>query len=259
MLTLPSGTLPQLPAQYATITTFNHQTGSGTVSDTRPVSTSDPSPGKSSLSTAEVSSSIAEQIRQILSTNIIKPNSSTVDTTSQPIITKTSLDKLPDSVKVENTTIPQPKNNVKDAAKEYVQQQQQQQKTQSSFSYPKAEAVPVAVPPFSYTSPPASTPGSVTPFAAPNFSSYNSVTPSITLNSALKPTTSVTVPNFVSQTSQYFYPIPAPTVYQSPLNSTAADTTAAILQAYSQFNIQPTATPTIVNQQLSTQQQQIRK
>jgi hypothetical protein len=27
MLTLPSGTLPPLPAQYATITTFNHQTG----------------------------------------------------------------------------------------------------------------------------------------------------------------------------------------------------------------------------------------
>ena len=27
MLILPSGTLPPLPAQYATITTFNHQTG----------------------------------------------------------------------------------------------------------------------------------------------------------------------------------------------------------------------------------------
>jgi hypothetical protein len=27
MLTLPPGTLPPLPAQYATITTFNHQTG----------------------------------------------------------------------------------------------------------------------------------------------------------------------------------------------------------------------------------------
>ncbi len=27
MLTLPSGTLPPLPAQYATIPTFNHQTG----------------------------------------------------------------------------------------------------------------------------------------------------------------------------------------------------------------------------------------
>jgi len=258
MLTLPSGTLPPLPAQYATITTFNHQTGSGIVSDTRPVSTSDPSTGKSSSSSAEVSSSIAEQIRQILSTNIIKPNSSTVDTTSQPIITKTSLDKLSDIVKVENTSIPQSKNNVKDAAKEYVQQQQQ--KTQSSFSYPKAEAVPAVVPPFSYTSPTVSTPGSVTSFATPIFSSYNSVTPSITLNSAaLKPTTSITVPNFASQPSQYFYPIPASTVYQSPLNSTAADTTAAILQAYSQFNVQPTATPSIVNQQLSTQQQQIRK
>jgi len=227
------------------------------VSDTRHVSTSDPSPGKSSSSSAEVSSSIAEQIRQILSTNIVKPNSSTVDTTSQPVLTKTSLDKLPDIVKVENTTIPQPKNNIKEAAKDYVQQQQQ--KTQSSFTYPKAEAVPVVVPPFNYTSPSVSTPGSVTPFVAQNFSSYNSVTPSITLNSALKTPTSVTVPNFVSQPSQYFYQIPAQTVYQSTINSTAADTTAAILQAYTQFNVQPTATPSIVSQQLGGQQQQVRK
>jgi hypothetical protein len=227
------------------------------VSDTRHVSTSDPSPGKSSSSSAEVSSSIAEQIRQILSTNIVKPNSSTVDTTSQPVLTKTSLDKLPDIVKVENTTIPQPKNNIKEAAKDYVQQQQQ--KTQSSFTYPKAEAVPVVVPPFNYTSPSVSTPGSVTPFVAQNFSSYNSVTPSITLNSALKTPTSVTVPNFVSQPSQYFYQIPAQTVYQSTINSTAADTTAAILQAYTQFNVQPTATPSIVSQQLGAQQQQVRK
>jgi len=227
------------------------------MSDTRPVATSDPSPGKSSSSSAEVSSSIAEQIRQILSTNIVKPNSSTVDTTSQSVLTKASLDKLSDIVKVENTTIPQPKNNVKEAAKEYVQQQQQ--KIQSSFSYPKAEAVPVVVPPFNYTSSSVSTPGSVTSFAAPNFSSYNSVNPSITLNSALKPPTSITVPNFVSQPSQYFYSIPAQTIYPSPLNSTAIDTTAAILQAYSQFNVQPTATPSIVNQQLGTQQQQIRK
>ncbi len=227
------------------------------MSDTRHVSTSDPSPGKSSSSSAEVSSSIAEQIRQILSTNIVKPNSSTVDTTSQPVLTKTSLDKLPDIVKVENTTIPQPKNNIKEAAKDYVQQQQQ--KTQSSFTYPKAEAVPVVVPPFNYTSPSVSTPGSVTPFVAQNFSSYNSVTPSITLNSALKTPTSVTVPNFVSQPSQYFYQIPAQTVYQSTINSTAADTTAAILQAYTQFNVQPTATPSIVSQQLGAQQQQVRK
>lgn len=223
------------------------------MSDTGPVSRSNPSPGRSSSSSAEVSSSIAEQIRQILSTNLVKPNSSTVDTTSQPIVTKNSLDKLPDIVKVENTSISQ---TVKEAAKEYVQQQQ---KTQCSFSYPKAEAVPVVVPSFNYTSPSVSTPGSVTSFAASNFSSYNSVTPSITLNSALKPSTSLTIPNFVSQPSQYFYQIPAQNVYQSPLNSTAADTTAAILQAYSQFNIQPTATPSIVSQQLGTQQQQIRK
>jgi hypothetical protein len=223
--------------------------------DPRSVSTSNPSPGKSSSSSSEVSSSIAEQIRQILSTNIAKPNSSTIDATSQPVQTKTSLDKLPDIVKVENSTISQPKNNAKEAAKEYIQQQ----KTQSPFSYPKAEAVPAVVPPFNYTPPSVSTSGSLNQFAAPNFSSYNSVSPSITLNPTLKSTTSVTIPNFVSQPSQYFYPIPAQTIYQSPLNSTAADATAALLQAYSQFNVQPTATPSILNQQLSTQQQQIRK
>ncbi len=223
------------------------------MSDTRPVSTADPSPGKSSSISTDVSSSIAEQIRQILSTNIGKPSSSATGAT-------TALDKLPDIVKVENTTIPQVKNNVKEAAKECVQQQQQQQqKTQPSFSFPKAEAVPVVQSPFNYTTPSVSTTGSVNSFAAPNFSSYNSVTPSLTLNSALKPTTSVTIPNFVSQPSQYFYQISPQNLYQSPLNSSAADTAAAIFQAYSQFNVQPTSTPSIVSQQINTQQQQIRK
>jgi hypothetical protein len=228
------------------------------VSDTRPVSTTDPSPGKSSSVSTEVSSSIAEQIRQILSTNIGKPNASTGETISNPVVSKSVLDKLPDIVKVENATIPQANNNIKEAAKEYVQQQQQ--KTQPTFSYPKAEALSVVQPSFNYSSPSVSTSGSVNAFAAPSFSSYNSVNPSLTLNSALKPTTSMTVPNFASQSSQYFYQIPTQNVYQSPLNSAAADTAAAIFQAYSQFNVQPTSTPSIVSQQISTQQQQqIRK
>ena len=231
--------------------------GSGIVSDTRPSSTSDPSPGKSSTSSAEVSSSIAEQIRQILSTNIVKPNSSIQETTSQPIVTKTSLNKLPDTIKVENMIHPQSNNNVKDAAKEYVQQQQM--KAQPCFSYPKTEPMLAVSSPFNYTSPSVSTTGSITSFAAPNFVSYNSVRSPLTLNSALKPTISTTVPNFVSQPSQYYYQIPSQTIYQSPLNSTAADTAAALFQAYSQFNVQPTTTPSIVNQQISTQQQQIRK
>jgi hypothetical protein len=252
MLTLPSGTLPPLPAQYATMTAFNHQ--NSIMSDTRP----DLSPGKSSSNSAEVSSTIAEQIRQILSTNnIIKSNSSTVDTISPPVLTKTTLDKLPDMIKMENNTISQVKTNIKEAANDFVQQQQR--KTQSPFTYPKTEAVPVVVPPFNYPSSSVSTSASVTPFTAPNFSSYNSINPSITLNPTLKSTTSVTVPNFVSQASQYFYSIPAQNVYQSPLNPTVADATAAILQAYSQFNVQSTATPSILSQQLTSQQQQIRK
>ncbi|CAF1305366.1 unnamed protein product [Rotaria sordida] len=253
MLTLPSGTLPPLPAQYATMNTLNHQAGSGIVSDTRTVPISDSSLGKSSNSSSEVSSSIAEQIRQILSTNIVKPNTLTGETNSQSVITKASLDKLPDIVKVENTNIPQPNNNVAEAAKEYVQQ-----KKQSLFSHPKLEALPIVSSGFNYTSPSVTTTGSLNSFAAPNFSSYNSVTPSLPFNSALKATTSVTVPNFVSQPSQYFYQIPPQNVYQSPLNSTVTDPTAGIFQAYSQFNVQPTVNPSIVSQQINTQQQ-IRK
>ncbi|CAF3763492.1 unnamed protein product [Rotaria sp. Silwood1] len=241
MLILPPGTLPPLPAQYATLNTFKHQT--------------DSSLGKSSNSSSEVSSSIAEQIRQILSTNIVKSNTSSGETNSKSVITKSSLDKLPDIVKVENTNIPQSNNNVTEAAKEYVQQQQQ--KTQSSFSRPKVEAVPVVSSAYNYTSPSVTTTGSLNSFGVPNFSSYNSVTSSLPFNSALKvPTSSVTVPNFVSQPSQYFYPIPPPNVFPSPLNSTVADPTAGIFQAYSQFNVQPTANPSIVSQQINTQQQQ---
>jgi hypothetical protein len=181
---------------------------------------------------------------------MITSNSSSIDTISPPVLNKTTSDILSDSVKMENNT------NINETANGFGQQQ----KTQSPFTYPKTEAVPVIVPPFNY--PPPSTvptPAPVTPFAAPNFSSYNSINPSITLNPALKPTTSVTVPNFVSQASQYFYSIPTPAVYQSTLNSTAADATAAILQAYSQFNVQSTAASSILSQQLNTQQQQIRK
>ncbi|CAF3406187.1 unnamed protein product [Rotaria sp. Silwood2] len=227
------------------------------MSNTRSVPISDSSSlGKSTNSSSDVSSSIAEQIRQILSTNIVKPNTSSGETNSQSVITKASLDKLPDIVKVENTNIPQTNNNVAEAAKEYVQQQQQ--KTQPLFSRPKVEAVPVVSSAFNYTSPSVTTAGSLTSFAAPNFPSFNSVNPSLSFNSALKAATSVNVPNFVSQSSQYFYRIPPQNVYPSPLNSTVVDPTAGIFQSYSQFNVQPTPNPSIVNQQINTQQQ-IRK
>ncbi|CAF3404333.1 unnamed protein product [Rotaria socialis] len=254
MLTLPAGTLPPLPAQYATINAFNHQTGSGIVSDTRSVSVSDLSFGKSSSSSMDVSSSIAEQIRQILSTNIVKSNIATVETNSQSVMTKTSSDKLLNIVKVENTNILQSNSNVTDAAKEYVQQQQQ--KTQSSFSRPKVEAVPVVSSVFNYASPSVTTTGSLTSFAAPNFSSYNSISSSLPFNSALKETSSVTAPNFVSQPSQYFYPMSSHTLYQSPLNATVTDPTVGMFQAYSQFNVHPTPNPSIANQQMAAQQQQ---
>jgi hypothetical protein len=222
-----------------------------------------------------VSSSIAEQIRQILSTNIIKPHTPTEETTIQHTPTKISLETLPNIVKIEDKGMAHSNNNVKEAAKEYVQYQQtqqrqvqaqahniaqqQQQKTQPSFAYPKAEATTVVSPAFNYSLPSVSTTGSVSSFGAPSFSSYNSVTPSLTLNSSLKSTTPVTVSNFVPPTSQYSYQVPSQNIYQSTLSSSAVDAAAALFQAYSQFNIPSTATPSFVGQQITSQQQQIKK
>ena len=187
MLTLPAGTLPPLPAQYATMNAFNHS---------------------SSDTTAEVSSTIAEQIRHML-----KSNASMIDSSQQSL-----LDKLPEIVKMENPPTVQ---------------------EQTSLAFPKSDTLPVVIPPFNYTTP--------VPPTTPNFSAFNA---------ALKATTPVNIPNFVSQTSQYFYPIPPPpppNLFQSTLNTTAVETTAAILQAYSQFSVQPTTTTSsVINQQQQT-------
>ena len=213
------------------------------------ISNSSTSFEQTTSSSTEVPSTIAEQIRQILSTNIIKTNTSTGEIDSPSMITKPSLDNLSDIVKVESTHISQPKNNITEPAKEYIPQ-----KAQSSFSHSKAETMLNVSSSFNYTSPSVSTTESLTSFGASNFSSYNAIAPSLTLNSALKPTTSVTLSNFASPSSQYFYPIPPQNVYQSPLNSTSN-----IFPTYSQFNVQPTATHSIVNQQINTRQQQMRK
>ncbi|CAF4012545.1 unnamed protein product, partial [Rotaria sp. Silwood1] len=115
MLTLPSDTLSPLSAPYVTKNKFNHQTD-----NTRPVPILYPSHGKSSLN---VSTSIAEQIPQILTTNIDKPTTSTSNINSQLNMSKVSLDKSSNIVKVENMNIPQSNNYVIDSTKEYVQQQ----------------------------------------------------------------------------------------------------------------------------------------
>lgn len=219
MLTLPAGTLPPLPAQYAIETK-----GSTLVIDTPPTST-------------DISSTLAQQIRQFISSNIIQSNSSTIDTISTNLSSQTSLEKLSDIVKIENGNIPSMNSLVNDTANEYIRQS-----TQSPFAFPKNEAVPVVIPPFNI-----STSGSVNSFPTTHFSSFN---PSMTLNSTSNSSTSVSVPNFVSQTSQYFYPT---NVYPSTLNSTVTDATAAILQAYSQFNVQPSTTTNTIHQQTSTQ------
>ena len=87
MLTLLAATLPSLRAQYATEAVLNQHTGTRSVrqlemncflqrsammTDTEPVSTSDTSPKNSLPTSADVSSTIAEQIRQFLSSDIVR-------------------------------------------------------------------------------------------------------------------------------------------------------------------------------------------
>lgn len=230
MLTLPSGTLPPLPAQYARL---NHHTGIGLCSRVSLFfyvhQGSNVQPVSSPTSGADVSSTLAEQIRQFLATNIVKSNSSTTDA-ALPTSLSTQ-HSLSDIVKHENGTISNTTN-------EFIQAQRQP--TQTPFVFPKNEALPVVIPPFNYPS----TTGSVSSYPTTNFSYSSMTTP--------KSTPSVPVQNYLSQPSSLFYP--------SGLNSISSDATAAILQAYSQFNVQSTATtPTLLHQPLTTTQHQLRK
>jgi hypothetical protein len=173
MLTLPQGTLPPLPAQYANyISTTNHS---------------------SSLS----SSTIAEQIRQILSSNSIKSSS----------LTSTN-EQMSERIQMES----QSKVNLNEIEKD---SNQYQQKIQPSFSYSKSNSNSVAV-------------------VAPSFH-YSSIPTNG--NSSLKESTTIS-----SFGSEYIYP--------TLTNSSAADTAAAIFQAYSQFNARTTPTIPILNQHI---------
>jgi len=234
MLTLPQGTLPPLPAQYATAKTVEPKSNSTTI---------DPS------SSSDLSSTIAEQIRQILSTNLIK--SSSLNSTDE---------QISNIIKNEEKNICQTKNNLNEGGeKDY---NHYQQKSQPSFSYSKSNpnSVAVVAPSFHYSSS-SSIPtngNSSNSFMTSNFSSFDSI------NSPLKQTTTTSsssiIPNFGSQ---YLYPtsssIPTQNVFPTLSNSAAADAAAAIFQAYSQFNARPTPTIPIINQQTNTQHQQIQK
>jgi hypothetical protein len=197
---------------------------------------------------------------------------STCSSLTEEVKLSNCLEPLSDMIKHEDMNLFQSKNDRNERTKEYnpyhQSQQRQlqnesnnilldQQQNESSFSYSKLNTVAVVTPSFHYPS--SSTNDTSTSFVAPTFSSYDSLRIN---NSPCKQTTPVTVSNFVSQPSQYFYPAPplpsltTQNIYQSLSNSAAADAAAAIFQAYSQFNARPTSLPTILSQQTTGQQQQ---
>ncbi|CAF0918881.1 unnamed protein product [Adineta steineri] len=280
MLTLPQGTLPPLPVQYATAK-INHSTDQKSHSTT-----------SDQTSSSDLSSTIAEQIRQIFSTNLVKSsslNSSEEISSIQHLTPKNGFDSLTDRMKNDDTNNIQSKNSNLKNEKDYNNYQsqgtnhfQEQDKNQSSFSSFKSNSnsLPNVTPSFHYSSSssssstiPTNTTSSQNSFVAPIFSSYDSRNQSLTSNSLLEQSTSLGTSNFGCQSSQYFYPPPLLPPLPSSLtsiqnqnqnqnqnhyptlpNSSAADAAAAIFQAYSQFNARPSSAPSINNQQ-----QQIRK
>ncbi len=271
MLTLPQGTLPPLPAQYATIKKGWFLQININLSFTLLSSDQKSNSATTDLSSSsELSSTIAEQIRQILSTNLVK--SSIEQMPNQHSTTKNCFEPLTDILQVEDKN----KNkNLKEGGKDYNDYQQtiqsEQDKNQSIFSYSNSNSnsVGVVAPSFHYSSSSMSNNGNPNnSFVAPSFSSYDSINQSLTHNSPLKQTTttssSSSIPNFGCQSSQYFYPPPSvpslsnQNLYQTLPNSAAADAAAAIFQAYSQFNARPSSIPPMINQHNNTQQQ-IRK
>jgi hypothetical protein len=221
MLTLPQGTLPPLPAQYAI----------------KGESKSTILPTNDSTSSSELSSTIVEQIRQILSSNIIKP----------PCLNSTDK-QMSDIIKNDEKNLCQLNKNFNNQIEN--DSSQYQQKIQPSFNYPKqnSNSVAVVAPSFHYPSSSSSSSANANSFLTSSF------------NSPLKqpppppPTTS-------NLSSQYFYPSSSSSLsnqnlYQTLPNSAAAEAAAAIFQAYSQFNARTTP---IINQQTNTQHQQIQK
>ncbi|CAM4800001.1 unnamed protein product [Rotaria magnacalcarata] len=266
MLTLPLGTLPPLPIQYANIKT-NNQTGDG-----QPILPSD------------LSSTIAEQIRQILSTNMIKSScfnsKEEFDIENRSI--KTSADSLSNTIKIEDKNILKSNINLKDERKDFNDYQQRFQcqiqssghqtlseENQNSLSYSYSQSnqnCPSLVSSgFNYSSSLSSSiPTNQNSFITSNYSLYDTYDKNLLIKSPLKQTVvQVTKSDIVGKSSEYSYPSTSMTnqnLYQAMPNSAAADAAAAIFQAYSQLNSRTTTTatttmPSMINQQTNFQQQ----
>ncbi|CAF3349702.1 unnamed protein product [Rotaria socialis] len=262
MLTLPPGTLPPLPIQYANIKT-NNQTGDG-----------------QSILPSDLSSTIAEQIRQILSTNIIKSScfnsKEEFDIENRPI--KNPVDSLSNTIKIEDKNLSKSNVNLNDERKDLNDYQQrfqcqiqssghqilsEENQNSLSYSYSKSnQNCPSLVSSgFNYSSSLSSSiPTNQNSFITSNYSLYDTYDKNLLIKSPLKQTTTqVTKSDIVGKSSEYSYPSTSminQNLYQTmPNSAAAADAAAAIFQAYSQLNSRTTTMPSMINQQTNFQQQ----
>ncbi|CAF4486985.1 unnamed protein product, partial [Rotaria sp. Silwood2] len=240
MLTLPQGTLPPLPVQYANIKT-NHQTDSCVLSDRNCLLT------KEELSSSELSSTIAEQIRQIISTNMIKSSclNSNEEFDIENRTKKNSFDSLSNIIKFEDNYNSQSNIHFKQTTKDLNDYQQQFQSAeqnilsqdnlnQTSFSYTISNQnnSSLVQPSFYYSSSSSSIPTDQTSLNSFQ-SSYDSLAKTFNIKSPLKQTTTttpLTTSDVVCKPSEYMYPSTSITnqnSYQTMPNSAAADAAAA--------------------------------
>lgn len=172
-------------------------------------------------------------------------------------IRNNSFETLSNFIKIEDKNILQSKINFDEGKKDLNNYQEnfqyqidsfgqnnlsEENKNQKLYLYSKSNTNSLSLPPplFNYSS-------SISNNEShSNYSSYDSISKSLTIKSPLKQTTT-------SISNQ--------NLYQPMQNSAAADAAAAIFQAYSQLNNRTTGTiPSIIHQQSNNQQQQqIRK
>lgn len=210
MLTLPPGTLPPLPAQFATKTSTNYLNEKS-------------SNGKLDLTTEKTFPTvIAEQIRQMITTS----------SNGVSDMRNISLDSIPNIVKTEQML----NSNQRDINGDYSQSLSRE----SHLSITNNGTLPTSFHSHPSTQPMTTT---VNPFLSSAFPSFNP------LNPALKPPPSTTHnSNPLTQASEYLYSLASSTnLYPLSINSTPND---AIYQTYSQLNALPLLTAATLNPQM---------
>lgn len=246
MLTLPPGTLPPLPAQYATKTSTNYLNGLSPnrffphayfivlflfllrLEKTSPMTSNGTLPPKSDITTDRtLPTVIAEQIRHIITTNLAPVSNGSTD------VRNMTLESIPNLVKTEQTI----NSNPRDINGDYSQSLPRESHLSSSNNgtltssfHPSPQALTSTVNPFH--------PSAAATAAFPSFNP---------LNPSLKPVTA-TNSNPLTQASDYLYSLASTTnLYPLSINTSQTD---AFYQTYSQLNSLPMLTAATLNQQM---------